>query len=341
MNENILTLHKSHATFVQEYNEFKKQLKELKTLAPQDLGDFQEEFKTLNQQIFAFLESAFNKSRNEFALQYQAANVRKFNVGVNKPDDIEKNIKENIQAKIDEITHQLESISICDLIIDYSDDLFEKRQRFSIKQKKEFVLMKLHEWNLTGSKNLYAINGIYSGNGLKEDTEYEPSEIGKKLENEGLIEVFPGSTGYTCFAKITFSGIEYVQELNKDAFGLYSVGDDLTRTEREYLRKVLNELRKEVKSTIDQKFTDVEDNIKATKALNKEIDETIAIVESKLPKKIIQQTFFGKMIIRNVDKAVDFVLLEVAKGIQKRLPTIPQLVEFGSKAVEFLEKLNP
>lgn len=322
----------AYTDFVEKYNDYEDQLKALQKESSTDIMDFKARYQTLNNEIFSFLNTSFNIQNNKFALEFRNTNANQFNIGT-KPLTVD-DIKAHINAKIREIEYQLKLLVVSDVIISPSDELYQRRQRFTISQKREFILLTLSKLN---PDHYHLVELLYLVTGLKKEKNLEPQTLAEQLVSLGYVET-NGLAGGHVAIQISLTGIEYIQDLQQEAYGIYYVGEELTEPERENLQDILNELR-DLKSDIKEQFKGQEEfSTIALNALYEVIQESLELTNSKLPKKTIKEAIIGKIVSKAGDKGLDTVMGGIWGMFIAKLSQYPEFSDVISNAVKIIGK---
>lgn len=188
-----------------------------------------------------------------------------------------------------------------DLVKGKNDELFSIRQRLTLKQKRDLIMLRLYKLD---SHYHYNLKSIYDLNGLKISVNNEIFDTAQKLNDNGLVD-YNGGTGGDCQIQITTEGFEYIQELDESAFGLYSVGEELTNKERIDLETAFKDLKIELVSEIQHQFKEQKEQINiAMNSLFEVIDESLAAIDSKLPKSNIRKMIKGIIFEKTTEKGM-------------------------------------
>ncbi|MDB5256799.1 MAG: hypothetical protein JWM14_1494 [Chitinophagaceae bacterium] len=334
MSNDFLQLTISLSEFVEKYEGFKKELEQLIIFQPRDVASYKEEFNELNKRIISFLQQSFNNVNNRFYIDYRNAKPKRYNLGSIQYNN--EHVREDIHAKIPEINTQLTDIEISDLLVNYSEELYLKRQNFTIEEKENFILMKLYDISKKGIKDYWCINYIYSGCGLKEDVDYEHLEITRSLSKKDFVVEYPGSTGALVYARLIIGGLKHAQNLDAKAFGLYSVGEEFSRSEQLSYAVSFEKLKQEIVTEMKEEFKNQNEFLTiGLDTLYQLIDESLLLIDSKLPQKTVKEGIIGKMFSKAKDKGMEVVI----KMVWEKMKQDPTFSEWFADTAQTL-KLN-
>ncbi len=295
--------------FVEKYSDFKRQLEKLyDDLETVDAQQVNKDFQSLDSQVILFFEESFyvgTDSYNKYLSQYRHGldSLSELFFGVGDGSLIDT-LKRQIKEKIKVITYHLEFIDTCDLIKNPSPELYEERQNFTVKEKKDLLLVKLSQLDSNKSHNVKA---IYLGNGLKITHEAELHDICQGLYTKKYIE-YNGMNNDTA-ATIKIYGREYVEKLNQQEYNTRTRSnnrDNLSEKDKRALKDLFNTLRSDLKADIQEEFKGQQEFIVvALNALYEVIDESLLLIDSKLEKKTIRQAILGKAVEMAAEKAME------------------------------------
>lgn len=287
-------------------------------------------FDKLDDEVKKFLEKAFSHSDNLFAFSYRIAQGLKFKL-FHTTETIHE-ITEDIKAKISALDDIIQIVGVCDLLMMPSDELYKKRQKYTIKEKESLILYLLSR--LDGDQN-YSIALIYQGIGFKTERSDEPNLIANKLKQKGLVD-FPDSDSTDILIQITLNGIEHIQDLNEKAFNLYNPDEELSEKEKDDIKSFFTNLKQELIDDIKKDLQDQKDFIENhIFALNEVIQESLDLVDSKLPKKVIRQSILGKL----VEKGRNQIFNKLMGELWTKLQASPAYKQLESETGEALTNL--
>lgn len=319
-----------YSDFIKKYQGYNNQLENLiEEQNSSDVDSFKNQYEKLNTEITGFLTQSFNINPNDFITDYKKG-LNEYRIGGAVALTIEK-IKKHINQKLSVISYQLELFKACDLIISPSDNLYQKRQRFTIKQKRELILLQISKLK----NQYYSIDDLYLGNGLIKNRDDESILIAEQLENIGYVDSV--GQGNDAAIQITLEGIEYVQEYTEPSYGLYEFDEELTDDQKNNLKDILSDLREDIKKDINEEFKNQEEFIViALNALFEVIDESSKVVDSKLPKKTIRQIIIGKVVEKGGDMALEGIMKSLLEKFKGKLMENPDFTDLLSGAAKFL-----
>lgn len=308
-------------TFVKQMEDYKVSLQSLLTEPLQ--GHYTEIFKDIQD----FLKSSFNIEENNILEIFNDANPQIYS---NEHYNVTRTINDKVTAKINGINEIIQTISLVDLIKQQDDALFYKRQRLTMKQKRNFVLLELSKMN----RNLHhSLELLYKLNGLKIESYQEIFDVSKKLKDEGYVNSTGGERG-DYFIQIKNQGVEYVQDLNEEAFGLFKEGEELSYKEKTDLSKAFRDLEDNLKNDLDARFKEQQEVlILAMKSLHEVIDESLIAIDSKLPKDSIRQLIKGVILEKTTEKGLQILGVLIWKALGDKI-FLPDALSHVNKVID-------
>lgn len=254
-----------------------------------DLEDMEKRAEEWKQEARKLLRSSFSDSG--FVDQFDESD-REMKIpgtqGRNTPIALHteaKKIRDKMISRIRTLRGYINLVSVCDLIRGEALDL-EFRKKFTIKQKKDFLLRKLSELD---NGSYHGINILMTGNGVPIRDYNQVVEMGKSLEQEGYIDTIGGSAA-GIFGKITLAGQQHIEEQLAAYSEDYSEGPDSVFELAEKINVI--------KETLDQQGVHHQ-------VLFDEMEELKKLV-STMDKKNFGQLLKGKLVDLVLDKVISW-----------------------------------
>lgn len=312
---NYLYLNLPYSDFEDQIQNYKVKLSELKE-GFEFANILEGNYNAAVTEINSYLKSSFNIENNFVWLFFLNSKHNGYVLPNSLNSDPSKKIFLKIDAKIFALDYLLILIKNSDLIKEKNDELFSKRQGLTLKQKRDLIMHRLYKLN---SSYYYNLKFIYDLNGLKISVDNEIFDIAQKLNDNGLVD-YNGGTGGDCQIQITTEGFEYIEELDESAFGLYSVGEELTDKERIDLEAALKDLKTELISEIQNQFKNQKEQIDiAMNSLFEVIDESLVAIDSKLPKKGIRRMINGIIYEKTIEKGMTGLAALIWKALGDKI----------------------
>lgn len=258
---------------------------EVKSLETEDLFEaFAEEKKAWEKECFELLKNSFSgDNRNEFANDF--LETQTFNLGFNLPlPQKAKNVKADLQEKVHNLHTQIKLLEISDAVINPALVKREKRDQWTVQQKKELLLRKLSQLN---NGSYYDVEYILSANGVKIRNYDEPRELAKSLELYGFLKIMGTLSGVS--ACITVNGMDYLESLDVEEKGQPV---DSTKPDIEAMNAKMDEVIEWLKRN-DMGNEIIFDELQELKEAGKKLDF-----------KNWKQLLMGKLVGLGADKAI-------------------------------------
>jgi hypothetical protein len=255
--------------------------------SPADLEALKTRAEDWKGQVREVLRSSFSDSG--FVEQFDESD-RELNVpgfrGRNSPMILggeAKKVTDRMKARIQVLKGFVKIVSVSELIRGEAVDL-ESRKRFTVRQKKDFLLKKLLELD----NGLYhGLNILFVGNGVPVRDFEQVVEIASALQQEGYIDTIGGS-GAGILGKITLEGQQYIEEVLTSYTEDYSGGP---KGQSELAEKI-----EMIKDILDQQGLH-------HKLLFEEMEELKELF-SKMDKKSFGQLLKGKLLDLVLEKVI-------------------------------------